>query len=341
MLLSEKIISLRKQRGWSQEELAAQLEISRQSVSKWESGVSVPDLDKILKLSTIFGVTTDYLLKDENQELPPAAAEIPNEYSRRSEEYSRQDPGKYLSSDEIMEYHTVCCQAAPKMALGTSLCILGAAILILFQCLAIPFGQNRALLTEQAAGAFGVALLLLFCAAGVSLLITNGIRMGKFEFLEKEEVYTDDSILREMQAKRQESDPAFRKSITAGTALCIMSAIPLMVSAGLDVSDNIYLLCTALLLVIVAAAVFLFVRAGVLRGCYDKILQVGDYTPENKRLNRKTSWFSGAYWCAVTAIYLLISFTRNNWEISWVVWPVAGVLFAALYQIVRHRAQKD
>ena len=63
MKLAEKIMTLRKQRGWSQEELAQQLSVSRQSVSKWESGASVPDLDKILKMSEIFGVSTDTLLK--------------------------------------------------------------------------------------------------------------------------------------------------------------------------------------------------------------------------------------------------------------------------------------
>ena len=64
MTLAEKIIRLRKGRAWSQEELAERLEISRQSVSKWEGGVSIPELDKIVRMSEIFGVTTDYLLKE-------------------------------------------------------------------------------------------------------------------------------------------------------------------------------------------------------------------------------------------------------------------------------------
>ena len=65
MILADKIMKHRKQNGWSQEELAEKMNVSRQAVSKWESAQSVPDLDKILKLSRIFGVTTDYLLKDE------------------------------------------------------------------------------------------------------------------------------------------------------------------------------------------------------------------------------------------------------------------------------------
>lgn len=65
MNLPEKILTQRKRNGLSQEALAQQLGVSRQSVSKWESGQSQPELDKIVLLSELFDVTTDYLLKDE------------------------------------------------------------------------------------------------------------------------------------------------------------------------------------------------------------------------------------------------------------------------------------
>ena len=68
MILGEKIMELRKRNGWSQEELAGKLNVSRQSVSKWESAMSVPELDKVLQLSEIFEVSTDYLLKDDREE---------------------------------------------------------------------------------------------------------------------------------------------------------------------------------------------------------------------------------------------------------------------------------
>ena len=63
MTLSEKIMNLRKKNGWSQEELAERLDISRQSVSKWESEQSTPDLEKVIIMSELFEVTTDYILK--------------------------------------------------------------------------------------------------------------------------------------------------------------------------------------------------------------------------------------------------------------------------------------
>ena len=68
MILADKITALRKKAGWSQEELAEQLGVTRQSVSKWEGAQSVPDMDKVVQMSGLFGVTTDFLLKDELSE---------------------------------------------------------------------------------------------------------------------------------------------------------------------------------------------------------------------------------------------------------------------------------
>lgn len=65
MILADKIMEERKKNGWSQEELADKLSVSRQAVSKWESAQSVPDLQRVIQLAEIFNVSTDYLLKDE------------------------------------------------------------------------------------------------------------------------------------------------------------------------------------------------------------------------------------------------------------------------------------
>ncbi len=63
MDFAEKLLSLRKANNLTQEQLAEKLDVSRQSVSKWECGQAVPELDKIVALSAIFNVTTDYMLK--------------------------------------------------------------------------------------------------------------------------------------------------------------------------------------------------------------------------------------------------------------------------------------
>lgn len=80
MILADKITALRKKAGWSQEELAEQLGVTRQSVSKWEGAQSVPDMDKVVQMSRLFGVTTDFLLKDE--------------LSKEEEDYTRENKAK-------------------------------------------------------------------------------------------------------------------------------------------------------------------------------------------------------------------------------------------------------
>ena len=65
MTLSDKIIQLRKINGWSQEDLAERMDISRQAISRWENGTALPDANNVLHLSKLFNVTTDYLLNDE------------------------------------------------------------------------------------------------------------------------------------------------------------------------------------------------------------------------------------------------------------------------------------
>ena len=69
MILADKIIEQRKKNGWSQEELAEKMDVSRQSISKWEGAQSIPDMKKILAMADLFGVSTDYLLRREGYEL--------------------------------------------------------------------------------------------------------------------------------------------------------------------------------------------------------------------------------------------------------------------------------
>ena len=106
MILADKIIQLRKRAGWSQEELAAQLGVTRQSISKWEGAQSIPDMDKLLKLSRLFDVSTDYLLKDELEECEPVDS-APEPALRR------------VTLEQASNYLALSRANAPKMASDT------------------------------------------------------------------------------------------------------------------------------------------------------------------------------------------------------------------------------
>ena len=110
MILADKIIEERKKNGWSQEELASKLGVSRQAVSKWESSGSIPDLQRILQMSELFGVTTDYLLKDEIEEEPL------NEYVETKT--------IKVSMEEANQYLDMKSRGSRIVGNATSLCIL-------------------------------------------------------------------------------------------------------------------------------------------------------------------------------------------------------------------------
>ena len=77
MTMGEKILSLRKARGWSQEELADRVGVTRQAVSRWESGQAKPDADKIIAICDLFGVSADYLLRDISGRAEPSEEKLP------------------------------------------------------------------------------------------------------------------------------------------------------------------------------------------------------------------------------------------------------------------------
>lgn len=136
MILADKIARLRKKNGWSQEELAEKMNVSRQAVSRWESAQTVPDLEKILMLGDLFGVTTDYLLKDEIE----------------SEKFtSGEEPAvRRLTLAEANEYLALRKTASVRMAAATFLCIFSVIPLLILGAMAeIPsYG-----ISENAAGA--------------------------------------------------------------------------------------------------------------------------------------------------------------------------------------------
>ena len=181
MILADKIIYLRKKAGWSQEELAEKMGVSRQSISKWEGALSVPDMNRILKLSELFDVSTDYLLRDEmeEEEKNPAADEkIADETGEKLVPVSMELANDYLAH---------CKKVSVPCAFGVFLCIMSPVFLLLLS------GAGEAglvSLTEDQGALLGTAVLILLIVAAVSIFVITGHYDEKYEFLEKEALDT-------------------------------------------------------------------------------------------------------------------------------------------------------
>lgn len=333
MILADKIVQLRKKNGWSQEELAGKLNVSRQSVSKWESAMSVPDLDKILQLSEIFEVSTDYLLKDEREEdyVPGNAGE---ERLRK------------VNMEEAQEFIQARQKACGWIASAIAACILSPVPLLLLNSMA----KNRlCALSENMASGIGLAALILIVACAVVTLILSGMKIGKYEYLEREEFELGYGVAGMVREKSEAESPSYTLRIAIGVGLCIVGVVPFFLvgaltsGTGREASEAAAMAemgAIIFLLVAVAVGVWNFVSVGIQKGAYDQLLQTGDYTPGSKAANQTISKIASVYWCVATAIYVAYSFKTWSWHTSWMIWPVAGILFGAIAGFVKMNQKK-
>lgn len=322
MLLADKIVTLRKRAGWSQEELAAQLGVSRQSVSKWEGAQSVPDMQKVVQMSRLFGVTTDYLLKEELGEPEPAPAE-PDALLR------------CVTMEQAADYLALRQAAAPKLALATLLCVLSPVALLLLAALS---DRPGAALSENAAAGIGLCVLLVLVAVAAAVFITCAAQVKAYAFLESEPFETAYGVTGMVRERRAAFAPRHTRGKVVGTVLCILSAVPLFIAVCLDGPDLLYVGAVCLLLVLAGIGSAVFVSGGVYWVAMDRLLEEDDYARPRKRQNGVVGAVSAIYWLTATAAYLLWTF--GPWwdaqpQDTWILWAVAGVLYGAVMALVR------
>ena len=332
MILADKIINLRKKNGWSQEELAEKLGVTRQSISKYEGAQSIPDLDKILKLSEIFGVTTDYLIKDELEEeeyAPSQMQENESESDRSAHKVTMEMANEYL---QIIDW------SAGKTAFATMLCILSPIVLLMLGAMSEMPDYH---ISENAAAGIGICVLIVLIAIAVTIFILCGMKTKKYEFMEKEDIETVYGVSGMVKEKRDAYHSMYVTQLVIGIACCICSVIPLFGTLAVSESDFYMVSAVCMLLALVAIGTYFIVRSAAKMNAMNQLLEEEDYTRQKKHENKKMSGPVMVYWLIATAIYLAWSFTTNDWDRTWIIWPVVGVLFPAFYAIVNGIRKKS
>lgn len=324
MILADKIVSLRKKAGWSQEDLAEKLGVTRQSVSKWEGAQSVPDMDKVVMMSRLFGVSTDFLLKDELEEETPCAAAQDDD-----------TPLRRVSLTQASAYLALRKAAAPKIAVATALCIISPVTLIL---LAGMSEVQRFHISENAASGIGLCVLLALVALAVSIFLRTGAEAKEYRFLEEEPFETEYGVEGMVRQRQREYKDTHTRLVTVGVVLCVLAAVPLFAVMCIDGADLLYVGAVCALLVLVAIGCLALVTAGVYQGAMEQLLEEGDYTRPQKKHHKLMGTVTMIYWLTATAVFLLYTYgPHGNGQprYSWIIWAVAGVLYAAVMGIVR------
>ena len=329
MILADKIISLRKKAGWSQEELAEQLGVTRQSVSKWEGAQSVPDMDKVVQMSRLFGVTTDYLLKDELEEQAAAPAEEKSVLRR-------------VTMAQAADYLARRKAAAPRIAFAVLLCVVSPVTLLMLAALS---EVQRFHISENAAAGIGLCVLLVLVAVAVSIFLRAAADVRDYRFLGEEPFETEYGVTGMVRQRQREYKDTHTRSVTVGVVLCVLAAAPLFAAVCIDGSGLLYVAAVGALVLAGVGCLFL-VNAGVYSGAMERLLEEGDYTRGQKKHNKVLSTVTTIYWPAATAVFLIYTYGpsgNGQPRHSWVIWAVAGVLYAAVMGVVRLllRSKKD
>lgn len=250
--------------------------------------------------------------------------------SKNSNEYVNENMDmKRISFSEVTEFIEETAKFGLKIATGVAMCILSVIPLILLA----GFSENDA---EPGINiVIGLVFLFVFVAVAVALFIINGLKYEKYDYFKKGKFVLENDAYAYVKDLKEAYRNSFAIRITIGVMLCIMSVIP-VVTAGVmfeDRGDSFAVSSVAMLLGIIAIAVFILVTAGMRMDCYKQLMQEEEYAPSHKNRSDLVEKIGSVYWPVVVAIFLGWSFLTMDWGRTWIIWPVAGVLFGAVSAI--------
>ena len=269
MIFADKLILLRKKAGWSQKELAEQLNVSRQSVSKWEGAQSVPDPDKIMRLSELFGVSADFLRNDETEETEPMDS-VQNMPSLRR--VSLEDANAFLS---------VTLRTAKNLACAA---FLGCASLVPLFILLTISESTVGILDEEIADGIGRIVLLLLVAIAAVMFISSCVQAAPFAYLKKKPFEPESGVNEMVKERQAQYQKRYRKNMIAGSCFGIAAIISLFVASIIDANNGSLLtILLSLVFLLASIAVACLVKTVIIWAGFETLLQKGEYAKANKK----------------------------------------------------------
>lgn len=160
--------------------------------------------------------------------------------------------------------------------------------------------------------------------------------------LGKEKFETEYGVSGMVKERKAQYKDLHTKHNIAGACLCVTALIPLFAGAIIDADNDLFLtIMLSLSFLIAGVGVICFIKTGIIWASYEKLLQEGEYSKENKEKPSFSGAIYTAYWVIATAVYLGYSLSSNNWGQSWIIWVVAGVIFPAVIAITNAFEKKS
>ena len=287
MGFSENLQILRKMKNMSQEQLAERLDVSRQAVSKWESGNGYPETEKLISICEIFDCSMDEIIK-----------------------------GKFSAdvNGEKKSYEKLMSKFSKGIALAIGIILLGTTILLYFA--GIPGTEEL----KEKNEIMGVVILLLCVLIAVPIFIILG--MQREEFIKKNpklaNIYSEE--------ENEKFNSKFQKSLAGSVALILLGTILLIFVSGMKLVDEESTIPVVILMAFVTIAVPIIVYFGIQKDKYDIEKYNKENSEEYKKENSKVGKISGVIMLIATILFLISGLIYNMWYINWIVYPIGGIM---------------
>ncbi len=319
MIFADKLRELRKKNGWSQEELAEKMEVTRQSVSKWEGAQAIPDLEKILKLSNLFGVSTDYLLKDE--------------IGDSQEELLQGDKAlRQVSMEETVKFLEIKEQTSKYIAYATFLCIISPIPLIILGAI----GKKP----NNLGAGVGLIVLFILVAIAVAIFIISGSKTKDYDFLNYGNFEIPKVAFDLVKDRKKQYKNTYLKNNIIGVVISIMSMTPVFLGLFLEnLGGFVWAILISIMFILIGIGTILFIESGIMWASFGKLLKEEEYAKVSLGKKKKYALepLRNIYWTLVVCIYLGYSLITSDWERSWIIWVVASLLFTAFIAIIKYK----
>lgn len=287
MSLSENLQNLRKLKNMSQEELAEKLNVTRQSVSKWESRNGYPEMEKIISICKIFDCSMDQLVK-----------------GKISED---------LKSDKN-NYDLIMTKAAKGTSFGFAIILLGVAIMLTI----LGFASGEEMMKKYQL--IGVIVFFIGIVFAIPLFIINGSIKEDFKKKNRKiaNIYSEEEIRR--------GNLKYIKYISIGIGNIIIGVIIMLLLKGLNTFGEESILPTAILMYFIAIGVLILTYSSMMKEKFNIDKYNRENTEEYRKLENKIAKICGVIMLIATIIFLVGGFAFDMWKKLWFVYPVGGIL---------------
>ena len=228
---------------------------------------------------------------------------------------------KYINQTDSENIINTYKKHGKRIALGVLFILLGVSLAVIGDPIASFLG------IDDYGNLLRLIFIFIFLIPSVGLFITAGLDFSEHASLFEGEYELENEVLYQVENEVKNYQRTYNMGIMTGVLIIISSAI-FFISSGFIEEYDIYMVSLGVL--VVGYGVYRLISKGVLMGGYNRLLKRGDYKPEMRKAEEVNDLIAGIVFPLAASIYLLISFLTGRWDITWIIWPIVGILYAVI-----------